>query len=281
MKHLFFASVRFSPHKLKLRLKGKTVLITGASFGIGECLAHLLAPSGCRLVLVARTEEKLEKVQRAATALGGDAEIWPCDLTEPDQVDSLVAHISSTGGVDLVVSNAGRSIHRSIFDSLDRHHDVQRTMDLNFLAPSRLVLGLIPSLVNGNGHVINVSALNVLLTPAPKWAAYQASKTAFDQWMRSIAPELRAKGVKTTTIYLPLVRTRMIEPTKAYDKAPALSPEEAASLICRAIVSQRRMYGPWWLVPAQLGSVLLRTPLEMLMTRLSKTSITTEIDSSV
>ncbi len=281
MKHLFFASVGFSSHKLKLRLEGKAVLITGASFGIGECLAHLLAQSGCRLILVARTKEKLEKVQSTIAALGGEAEIWPCDLTEPDQVDSLVSHIKSTGGVDIVVSNAGRSIHRSIFDSLDRHHDVQRTMDLNFLAPSRLVLSLIPSLVERSGHVINVSALNVLLTPAPKWAAYQASKTAFDQWMRSIAPELRAKGVKTTTIYLPLVRTRMIKPTKAYDKAPALSPEEAASLICRAIVSQRRMYGPWWLMPAQLGSVLLRTALEMLMTRLSKTASNAEIDNSV
>jgi short-subunit dehydrogenase len=153
---------------------------------------------------------------------------------------------------------------------LDRHHDIQRTIDLNFLGPSRLVLGLIPTLVNSGGHVINISALNVLLTPAPRWAAYQASKTAFDQWMRSVAPELRAKGVKTTTIYLPLVRTRMIEPTKAYDKAPALSPEDAASLICRAIVSQRRMYGPWWLLPAQLGSILLRTPIEAMMSRLAK-----------
>jgi short-subunit dehydrogenase len=113
--------------------------------------------------------------------------------------------------------------------------------------------------------VINVSAVNVLLAPAPKWAAYQASKTAFDQWFRSVGPELNARGVATTSIYLPLVRTRMIEPTTGYRKMPAMQPRQVARLICRAINSRRRSYAPWWLFPAQLASVLLRWPWEVLM----------------
>lgn len=270
MKYLFFLSVRFNRSRLITRLQNRTVLITGASFGIGEQLAKVLAVPGCQLILVARTEEKLREVQSSIETRGGQAEIWPCDLTDPHEVQALLNHINANGGVDIVVSNAGRSIHRSVFESLDRQHDLQRTMDLNYFAPSRLLLGLIPSLVERQGHVINISAVNVLLTPAPNWAAYQASKTAFDQWMRSIAPELRAKGVDTTSIYVPLVRTRMIKPTKAYDKAPAMSPEDVASLICRAIVSRRRSYGPWWLMPAQLVSVVLRIPLEMAMTRMSR-----------
>jgi short-subunit dehydrogenase len=133
----------------------------------------------------------------------------------------------------------------------------------------QLLLALIPGLVARRGQVINISAINVLLAPMPRWAAYQASKSAFDQWLRSVAPELNARGVATTTLYLPLVRTRMIEPTAAYKKMPAMQPEEVAALICRAILSRKQNYMPWWLPPAQLASLLLRRSWEMLLTRLS------------
>jgi short-subunit dehydrogenase len=120
------------------------------------------------------------------------------------------------------------------------------------------MLGLIPTLVARRGHAINISAVNVLLIPAPKWAAYQASKTAFDQWFRSVSPELNAHGLSTTSIYLPLVRTRMIEPTKAYQNLPALQAEQVAQLICKAMIQRRRTYAPWWLMVGQLSSVLFR-----------------------
>jgi short-subunit dehydrogenase len=140
-------------------------------------------------------------------------------------------------------------------------------MNLNYFGPVQLLLALIPTLVVRRGHVINISAVNVLLASPPKWAAYQASKTAFDQWFRCVGPELNARGVGTTSIYIPLVRTRMIEPTQEYRNVPAMLPEQVARLICRAINSRRRTYGPWWLIAAQLASVLLRWPWEVLMTR--------------
>jgi short-subunit dehydrogenase len=140
-------------------------------------------------------------------------------------------------------------------------------MNLNYFAPVHLLLSLIPALVARRGHVINVSAVNVLLAPAPHWAAYQASKAAFDQWFRCVGPELHARGVAATSIYLPLVRTRMIEPTPQYRNAPAMQPDHAAQLICRAVLSRRRTYGPWWLMAAQLASVLLRRPWEALASR--------------
>jgi NAD(P)-dependent dehydrogenase (short-subunit alcohol dehydrogenase family) len=268
---LFFPYLGYSRPALRRRLAGKTVLITGASYGIGECLADALAEANAHLLLVARTAEKLEEVKRRVEARGGRAEVFPCDLRDEAAVQALSETIRGRpGGVDVVVSNAGKSIRRSVFDSLDRFHDVTRTVGVNYLGPVRLLLALLPGLVARRGHVINVSAVNVLLAPAPKWAAYQASKAAFDQWFRSVGPELNARGVGTTSIYLPLVRTRMIEPTEAYRNVPAMRPEEAAKLVCKAILSRRRTYAPWWVVPGQLASVLFRRPWEVLMTRRSR-----------
>lgn len=268
MKLLFFPFLWFSQSKLRQRLAGKTVLITGASYGIGECLAEALADTGAHLLLVARTADKLVEVQRKVEARGGRADVFACDLTDVKQVESLLEKLHAhPGGIDVVVNNAGKSIRRSIFDSLDRLHDFSRTMNLNYFGPVQLLLSLIPMLVSKQGHVINVSAVNVLLVPAPKWAAYQASKTAFDQWFRCVGPELNARGVATTSIYLPLVRTRMIEPTKEYDRVPAMQPEDVARLICRSINSRRRTYAPYWMLAAQLASVLFRWPWEVIVTR--------------
>jgi short-subunit dehydrogenase len=268
MKLLFFPSLWFSRSKLQQRLAGKTVLITGASYGIGECLAQSLAATKARLLLVARTEEKLLEVKERVEASGGRADVFACDLTKPAEVQALLQKLAQLPqGIDVLVNNAGKSIRRSIFDSLDRLHDFERTMNLNYFGPVQLMLALIPMLIARQGHVINVSAVNVLLAPAPKWAAYQASKTAFDQWFRCVTPELNARGVSTTSIYLPLVRTRMIEPTVEYRNMPAMRPEQVAQLICKAILSRRRSYAPWWLLFGQLASVLLRWPWEELMTR--------------
>ncbi len=268
MKFLFFPFLWYSRSKLQKQLAGKTVLITGASYGIGECLAESLAETGVHLFLVARTADKLFEVKKRVEERGGRADVFPCDLRDTAQVDMLLQELHRLpNGVDVFVSNAGQSIRRSIFDSLDRLHDFTRTMNLNYFGPVQLLLSLIPMLVDRQGQVINISAVNVLLAPLPKWAAYQASKTAFDQWFRSIAPELNARGVCTTTIYLPLVRTRMIEPTRAYRNMPAMQPEHVAQLICKAINSRRRTYAPWWIVPAQLAAVLFRWPWEAIMGR--------------
>jgi short-subunit dehydrogenase len=268
MRLLFFPFLWFSRAKLRQRLAGKTVLITGASYGIGECLAESLAETKARLLLVARTAEKLTELKRRVEVRGGRADVFPCDLTSVAEVQTLLQQLHQLpDGIDVFVNNAGKSIRRSIFDSLDRLHDFTRTMNLNYFGPVQLMLSLIPTLVARRGHVINVSAVNVLLAPAPKWAAYQASKTAFDQWFRSVGPELNARGVSTTSIYLPLVRTRMIEPTEAYTNMPAMRPEQVAQLICRAINARRRAYAPWWLLPGQLASVLFRWPWEVFMSR--------------
>lgn len=267
MRLLFFPLLWYDRRRLRAVLAGRTVCITGASFGIGESVALLLADAGARLVLIARTADKLEQVQQQVRQRGGQAEIFACDLTDSAAVQQLLQQLSELpGGIDILISNAGKSIRRSLFDSVDRFHDFTRTAALNYLAPVQLVLGMTPLLLSSGGQVINVSAINVLLIPPPKWSAYQASKAAFDQWFRSIGPELNSRGVATTSIYLPLVRTRMIEPTAHYRRYPAMQPEQVACVICRAIVSRRRSYKPWWMPVAEVICLLLRWPIEILMT---------------
>ncbi len=247
-------------------LSGKTILITGASFGIGEQLAYCLAPFAAHLLLVARTEEKLKAVCARVENLGGSAEIFPLDLRDEQALDAFAATLRAREkGIDVFVSNAGKSIRRALFDSLDRFHDYSRTMSLNYYAPVKLCLALIPGLVERSGQIIHVSAANVLLPPVPGWAAYQASKTAFDQWFRAVAPELNARGVATSTAYLPLVRTRMSAPTKFYDKMPAMSPARAARILRKLMVKRKRIYKPLWLPLVEAAAFCLRRPLRFFL----------------
>lgn len=278
LEHLLFPPTRVDQTRLVEEIKGKNVLITGASFGIGESLAYTLSKSGANLILVARTAEKLETIKTEIESNGGKVKVFAVDLTKTEQVESLLNELNQfPDGVDIFVNNAGKSIRRPLLESLDRFHDYTRTMNLNYFAPVRLALGLIPVLQKNSGQIINVSAVNVTLIPAPFWAAYQASKTAFDQWFRCAAPELEAIGIHTTSIYLPLVRTRMIEPTAEYKNAPAMSPEHVARIICRAVYT-KKSYAPWWLFFGQISSVIFRRPAEFFMKRMMKSKESKQIE---
>jgi short-subunit dehydrogenase len=261
LKRLLFPPRRADTQALRRRVEGLTILVTGASRGIGEALALRLGEAGAHLILTARSEDRLREVKGTIEERGGTAEVFALDLRDEIALDSFLERIG-TRRIDVFVNNAGKSIRRSIADSLDRVHDFERTMALNFHAPVRMLLRLIPGLRESRGQIVNVSALNVLMVPMPLWAAYQASKTAFDQWLRCAAPELGPWGISVTTLYLPLVRTAMIEPTRAYRNAPAMEPDQVALLICRCLVSRRRRWIPWWAAPLETGSVLLRPVLE-------------------
>lgn len=265
IEYFLFGNSCINKRRLKKAIQGKTVLITGASFGIGESLAKLLASIGARLILVARTQAKLELLQKELEAIGGKVDIYALDLTQKEEVSQWLETLPKE--IDIVVSNAGKSIKRSIYDSLDRLHDFERTMALNYFAPVQLLLALIPKLEKRQGHIINISAVNTLLFPPPFWSAYQASKTAFDQWFRSVSPELKAKGINLTTIYLPLVKTRMIAPTKAYENAPAMSPQHVANIIAKSLLTKRTRYKPWWLFLGEIASLIFRIPGKFLLVK--------------
>lgn len=251
---------------------GKQVLLTGASFGIGEALALRLGAAGARVLLAARTEHRLTELARVIAHSGGQAEVVPMDLADPDQVERAAKAIEKlVGGVglDVVIHNAGKSIRRSFEASLDRAHDFRRCMQVNYLGPVQLQLALLPAMMaRGSGHIVNVSSVGVRLPPAPRWAAYLASKAAFDIWLGAAAPELRLRGLACTSIYLGLVHSRMSQPTEIYRRLPGQTPDEAAQVVCRALIHKLRRIGPWWLTPARWLVPPLERPLEWLHTRL-------------
>lgn len=252
------------PDKLRGTVLGKTALVTGASYGIGEATARSLAAAGATVLVVARSEERLCDLTASINAGGGRAVAYPTDLTDESAVSALTKQITDEHGpLDIVVSNAGKSLRRSLHDQYDRPHDFQRTIDINYLGPVRLLLGLLPAMRgNGSGHIVNVSSVAVRVAPGPQWGAYQASKGAFDRWLRSVAPELHIDGVDVTTVYFALVRTRMIAPTPLLGSLPGLSPDEAADAIAKAIIERPRTIAPPWVLPAELASVLLAGPAD-------------------
>jgi short-subunit dehydrogenase len=217
-------------------IRGRIILITGASSGIGEAAALELGRARGTVLLVARTREKLEAVAEQVEEAGGVAYVHACDLSQPDDIGRMTDEVlEQHGQVDVLVNNAGKSIRRSVNRSYDRFHDYQRTMQLNYFAPVKLILGLLPTMrERGSGHIINISTIGLQMN-TPRFAAYLASKAALDAFSRSIGVEVIGDGVHITTVYMPLVRTPMIAPTKLYDRFPTLSPEQAASMITEAI----------------------------------------------
>jgi NAD(P)-dependent dehydrogenase (short-subunit alcohol dehydrogenase family) len=219
-----------------IELADKRILITGASSGIGEAAAEQFARLGATVVAVARRHDLLDAVADRITASGGTAMSIPCDISDMDAVDALTADVlERIGGVDILINNAGRSIRRPLLDSLDRWHDVERTMVLNYYAPLRLMRGFAPGMLERrDGHVINVTTWGVLAEASPLFSVYNASKSALTAVSRIAETEWGPKGVHSTTLFYPLVATPMIEPTKAYDGLPALTSEEAAEWMVTA-----------------------------------------------
>jgi NAD(P)-dependent dehydrogenase (short-subunit alcohol dehydrogenase family) len=220
-------------------LAGKIVMVTGATSGIGFLTARKLAAAGAKVILVARTREKLEETQAIIRCHGGEAFVYPCDLSNLEAIDAMAdAVLRDFGHVDVLVNNAGRSIRRGVLESLDRFHDFERTMKLNYFGAVRLINKLLPSMTaRRSGQIVNISSIGVL-SNMPRFSAYVASKAALDAFSRCLSAEVKADNVGITAIYMPLVRTPMIAPTKLYNYIPTWSADRAANTVVRAIVDR-------------------------------------------
>jgi NAD(P)-dependent dehydrogenase (short-subunit alcohol dehydrogenase family) len=224
---------------LRARISGQVVLITGGSSGIGKALAFKLAAAGAKVLIAARDQEKLKTAGDEASQKGFVLQTYAADVTDRGQCEQLVKTVlREHGRVDILVNNAGRSIRRGVHQSIDRLHDFERTMQVNYFGPVQLTLALLPSMSEKQrGHIVNISSIGVLTSP-PRFSAYVASKAALEAWTRCAASEYFDRGIHFSVVNLPLVRTPMIAPTKLYDHAPALSPEQAADMIAGAIISR-------------------------------------------
>jgi NAD(P)-dependent dehydrogenase (short-subunit alcohol dehydrogenase family) len=230
----------FIDRSLKGTVGGKVVLITGGSSGIGLAAAKKFAEAGAVTIIVARDGDKLAEAKKEIIAYAGkgaSVHTYSADLGSEEATQSFTKWINDEfGGVDFLVNNAGRSIRRGIESSYDRFHDFERCMQINYFGALRVTMALLPKMVEKRrGHIVNISSIGVL-TNAPRFSAYVASKAALDAWTRCAASEFSDMGITFTTINMPLVRTPMIAPTKLYNNVPTLSPEEAADMIANACI---------------------------------------------
>jgi len=227
----------FIDRSLAGHVRDKVVLITGGSSGIGKAAALMMGEAGAKVIIVARKEDELLVAKKEIEATGAKAFAYTCDLADFDSAERLCERVlKEHGAVDVLVNNAGRSIRRSIALSYDRFHDFERCMQLNYFGSLKMILGLLPTMAERRtGHIINISSIGVL-SNAPRFSAYVASKAALDAFSRCAASEFSDTGVAFTTINMPLVRTPMIAPTKIYDSVPTITPEEAADMIKQAVI---------------------------------------------
>jgi NAD(P)-dependent dehydrogenase (short-subunit alcohol dehydrogenase family) len=229
----------FVDRSLRGAVVGKRVLVTGGSAGIGKAIALRLAQAGARALIVARDPEKLESTRVEFAAQGLEVATYSADVSDAGQCAAFIARIHAEhGGTDILVNNAGRSIRRAIENSYDRPHDLERLMRLNYFAAVQLAMGFLPGMAERrSGHVVNISSISVL-TSAPRFSAYVASKAALEAWSDCAASEFLDRGVAFTTVNMPLVRTEMIAPTKFYQHVPTLDPDEAADLVVEALINR-------------------------------------------
>ncbi len=228
-----------TPANVRRVVGGRVVVITGASSGIGRAVCKHLAVSGATIIGVARRTEQLEEMRAEVDSAGGRAYVYPTDLSDHDACTSLIERvIADHGRVDVLINNAGRSIRRSVLDSLDRFHDFERTMKLNYFGAIALIMAVITGMrERQDGHIINITSIGGQAYP-PRFAAYVASKNALDGFSRCFAPEVAADGIAVTTIHMPLVRTPMIAPTGMYKNFPTISSDEAADMVVEALIKR-------------------------------------------
>ena len=220
-------------------LQDKIVVVTGASSGIGRDVALRIGAHGGRVLALARTRETLEALAAEIEAGGGACQVYPVDLSDMDACDRVVADIlKDHGHVDILINNAGRSIRRSVALSYDRFHDYQRLMQVNYFGALKLIMGFLPSMCERKqGHIINVSSIGVQ-AGAARFSAYISSKAALDTFSRALACEIHGDNVHVTTVYMPLVKTPMIAPTRLYENMPTMDVGLAAEMVITPILTR-------------------------------------------
>ena len=230
---------------------------------IGEATARKLGAGRATVLLVARSADRLAALAASINAGGGRAAAYPADLSDETAIAALAKRLTENHGpMDVVVSNAGKSIRRSLHLQYYRPQDFERTIGVNYLGPVRLLFGLLPAMRRrGSGHIVSISTIGVLTAPGRAGGAYLASKSAFDVWLRSAAPELRADGVHVTSVYMTLVHTPMSEPTPILRRMPGLSAEQAADIVAKAIIDRPGRVQPWWCGRSKSASMLPPGPL--------------------
>ena len=244
---LAYPTISLSPDITREHFCRKWVLVTGASHGIGRALTEKIINAGANVFLIARSEADLRLLCAKAKQMGSSADYYAIDLRDREKLEQLCLKLRETlPQLDYFFCNAGKSIHRKITDALDRLHDYDRTMDLNYRALVALSLALLPALKASKGSIIYSSSVSTRYPMAPGWSAYHASKSAANTWCETANSEFSPLGVRVQIAYLPLVHTAMSDVNERYRQLPAYYPADAANILLRLAIRKGKRYQPWW-----------------------------------
>ena len=216
----------------------RTVLLTGASHGIGPYIARALAAEGMDLVLTARTEDELSAVADEVRAIGVNATVAAADLTTEEGIDRVAA-AAEAAGADVIVNNAGGDPIRE-FEEMSWSEN-QRILALNLVAPLALTRRLLPGMLAGRrGHVVNISAIAGRVG-FPHTEVYAAAKDGLIAFTRVLRTDYRDRGVSASSVILGAIRgagqgQRMADQIGMKLPAAATAPaEKVARAVVRAI----------------------------------------------
>jgi 3-oxoacyl-[acyl-carrier protein] reductase len=184
---------------MELGLKGKAVLVTGASRGIGRAIALAFAEEGCRVALASRGAEPLAAVAREVEARGGEARPCPADVTDPRQVDALVETVRRPwGGIDILVNNAGKGYAKP-FEAVS-DEDWEAVLRLDLLSAIRLSRAVLPGMqARGGGQIVNIAALSGRV-PRLGQIASNAAKAGLINFTESLAAEVARHGIRVNAV---------------------------------------------------------------------------------
>ena len=230
-------------------LKGRRIILTGASEGIGRALALELAGRGARLSLAARDRQRLESLAQECRARGGEALALPTDITNVQDCQWLINEtLAAFGGVDVLVHNAGITMW-SRFDALQDLSIFERIMEVNYLAPVRLTALALPHLKQSKGLLVAVASL-AGLTGVPERSGYSASKHALIGFFDSLRIELAGSGVDVSVVapdfVISEIHKRAIGPNgeplgeSPMVKSKIMTAEACAARIAKAIEKRER-----------------------------------------
>jgi uncharacterized protein len=174
-------------------LRDKVFIVTGASEGLGRAIAAGLAAAGCKVALAARNVEALESAVAPLKAAGGDAIAVPTDVTNDDQVATMVARtVEHFGRLDGLVNNVGLSMRGAVLDTTP--DDFRRLLELNLLATVRCTRAAAGQIIERRGHIVNIGSLAA--KSAARWmGAYPAAKAALGAYTQQLRLELAPQGV--------------------------------------------------------------------------------------
>jgi short-subunit dehydrogenase len=218
-----------------MEVAGATVLVTGASSGIGAALAPMLAERGATVGLVARRPDRLAAVLEACRAHAPDSRMWVCDLADPDDAAAVALEAwDAFGHLDVLVNNAAIPKRRMV--QVLTPDEVDQTMRVNFTSPVRMTLALLPAMLERDaGVIVNVSSLGGRLGILQE-SAYCASKFALCGWSESIAADLWHTGVRVRLIVPGPIDTEIWD-QPGNDPAHYEGPKEPPSVVAEAIVA--------------------------------------------